>query len=540
MKKITPFFILFCILFPVNSQDKPDIDLVQNQYIEISHKLNSLLDPYRPISDELKEIQLRLNNEIEIYKNCEYEFRNNLNTLSEWGNKSQVELYQTLNSKIEKRKKVEDELFKNYQEFISWEINYWDELEEPYLSSPDYLYSNGDFASAIHNYREKIFLTRDRIENFFLQYDSCRMECVYCSCDQLFSDFHSNLSLYELYNQKYFNFLNNGEEGESDIGFNFINYRKNFREYYYLYLLKYSELKEYSRVKLNDLNLSSDEVKQVMKKITDIVLLKMETDALQKHKTEVDRIYELKKSIEDQFYNLDNLYSLLEFQKAVSFMHKSLNPELNISVELESLDEFMSMQFPQNSIADLSQECCMDYLENLKLLSKVISTYEEVPYFCFHAYPQYSNQKVDMNLNIINSRMTFENEGLGHKTNKFVQLTELDLSNSEFSMDLLLKDHKNLKKLDLSNTRISSIEYISDLELEWLDLSNTDIDYEDLQHLRHVHSIQYLDLSNTGIKKMDVNELCYHLKIKKKNCIMKKKPEENDNSILVQSSNTSY
>ena len=71
MKKITPFFILFCILFPVNSQDKPNIDLVQNQFIQISGNLNSHIDGYRSLATELEEIQNKLNTEIEIYKNLD-------------------------------------------------------------------------------------------------------------------------------------------------------------------------------------------------------------------------------------------------------------------------------------------------------------------------------------------------------------------------------------------------------------------------------------------------------------------------------------
>lgn len=234
----------------------------------------------------------------------------------------------------------------------------------------------------------------------------------------------------------------------------------------------------------------------------------------------------------NEFYSLQNFYSIIDFHYAVIFMYSSLNPDYNIKTIISRLDPFLKTKFKEEANAGKLQKLCSQYFENLARLANIIHEYENVPYFCFHAYPQYSNEIVDENLKIVNSRINFEQNGLGYRTKQFLELSELDLSNSNFSMDLLLKNHTNLKKLNLSNTKIHCIEHLVDIKLEWLNLSNTNIDQRDLIYLRYMPSLNYLDLSNTHLNRMSVSELRTHLNIEKKSFIISKKGEDKEKSDL--------
>ena len=235
----------------------------------------------------------------------------------------------------------------------------------------------------------------------------------------------------------------------------------------------------------------------------------------------------------NEFYSLENLCSIRDFHDTVQFMYSSLNPGYNIDNILSRIDPFLTTKFTEKSNAAKIQGCCNKYIENLDLLSNTIHQYENVPYFCFHAYPRYSNNIVDENLKILNSRIDFKMNGLGYRTQQFLELTELDLSNSNFSMDLLLKDHKNLRKLNLSNTKIHCIENLVELKIEWLNLSNTNIDQRDLVYLRYMPSLDYLNLSNTNLNRMAISELRIHLNIDKKNFIISKRGEDKGKSDLI-------
>jgi Leucine-rich repeat (LRR) protein len=161
----------------------------------------------------------------------------------------------------------------------------------------------------------------------------------------------------------------------------------------------------------------------------------------------------------------------------------------------------------------------MKYTLVLEDLKTAIANYDAIPYFCLNAYPQYSNDVVDENLEIINMKLDFQSENLEVRTEKFLEVSELDLSNTDFSLDLIFKGHENLEKLNLSNTQISSLKYLAETNIRWLDLSNTEIDRNDLEYLKYMENIEYLNLSNTGVRKKDIYDLCYHLKVKRKNCI---------------------
>ncbi|MCF8380309.1 MAG: hypothetical protein K9H49_12065 [Bacteroidales bacterium] len=242
---------------------------------------------------------------------------------------------------------------------------------------------------------------------------------------------------------------------------------------------------------------------------------------------------ELETRIIRDFRSVENFYSIIEFNRSVIFMYSSLNPDYNIKPILSKLEPFLRTGFKKGSPAAKVQIYCNNYLRNLELLSEVIHNYENVPYFCFQAYPKFSNKSIDENLAIINSRIDFEFEGMGYRTKKFLSIEEIDLSNSNFSMDLLFKDHKNIHKLNLANTKIHSIEYLADLNIEWLDLSNTNIDQRDLIYLRYMPSIYFLDLTNTNLSRMAITELRSYLMLSKKNCIFSRKGESEEESILV-------
>lgn len=248
---------------------------------------------------------------------------------------------------------------------------------------------------------------------------------------------------------------------------------------------------------------------------------------------DIEKNPDLEARILKDFKSVDYIYSIIEFNRSINYMYTSLNPDYNIEPLVRKLKPFLNASFEKQSNPRKIQQYCNNYLDYMELLHEVIRNYENVPYFCFQAYPKFSNKTIDENLEIINSRINFEYEGMGYRTMKFLSLEDIDLSNSNFSMDLLFKDHKNIHKLNLSNTKIHSIEYLSDLDIEWLNLSNTDIDHRDLIYLRYMPSIYFLDLSYTNLSRMSITELRSHLMLNKKNCLFSKKGEDKEESTLV-------
>lgn len=263
-------------------------------------------------------------------------------------------------------------------------------------------------------------------------------------------------------------------------------------------------------------------VNEYAKKVYD----KMYSTVMEVHEKDFSRIREIKTNISNEFGSVKNYKDFKKFYNSVNYMIDALNPGMDLSIYENMLSSFLNENFPNGSQGKILQQSYYAYTEKLNSLEKLIDSYENIPYFSINAYPQYSNDIVDENIKILNTRANFNDKDLISRTQRFLSLSELDLSNSNFSMDIFFKGHKNIKKLNLSNTNITSLKHISEMKLVWLDLSNTNIDHNDLLYLRSMNSIDFINLSNTNLKKGNINELCYHLKIKKKNCITKKKNSE--------------
>ena len=199
-------------------------------------------------------------------------------------------------------------------------------------------------------------------------------------------------------------------------------------------------------------------------------------------------------------------------------MVTTLNPEMNFLSVLDIIAAYDDNEIPENSDGKKLKDISLQYGDILDQLKTAIRSYDAIPYFVLNAYPQYANEIVNKNLDIIDDKLAFTDEPLEFRTRQFLNISELDLSNTNFSLDLIFKGHKNIERLDLSNTEVSSIKYLTDTNIRWLDLSNTKIDREDLEYLKRMKNIEYLDLSDTGLNRKDIHNVCYHLKVKRRNC----------------------
>lgn len=527
-----PFFILISIA--AIAQQRPDIDTVQSLYGKINSRMNSVLSQYDPLFRELSILQIKVEEEVDILVKCEDDYRITLENYQNWADFAELKIFDSFNSAIKKRKEIENDLKVDYRIFLDWNDNSYTDLHNKYISLVNSTIVSDDpsYLSKFMIFDKKMTESQMRLDSIFEKYEKCRTFCSFCSCDHIFTEFYKNLGLSEIQGKRFLNFLIDSEKMFAEPNA-YLTFMENYKSYYLEYLLRTATLKENSRSDLNTLFALSDHINKELVRLKDLVYGQLEKNALALYSDERARIDELTKNLNNEFLSLDNYYYLIEFRQSVEFIHSSLNPELNINEILSHLEPFLNAEFEKNSNMEILQSCCFNFLDNIDLLAAVISQYENVPYFTFKAYPQYSNEIVSENLEIIDSRVEFQNDGLGRRTKEFLELSELDLSNSNFSMDLLFKDHQNLRKLNLSNTQISSISYLVNIDIEWLDLSNTGIGLEDLQDLRNMPSIRYLDLSYNNFRRMDINELCFYLKIKKKNCIARRKLPDDDKDVFI-------
>lgn len=527
MKTLYVIFTAFFSIMIVSGQVQPDLDSLQYNYKFINRQMDSIFRMYNPLLTEREILQRRVNDGIEIYLGCETDFSNRFR---KYGNNREVDhadVYERLIVSIDQKHSVESQMVGEFADFLSW-----NRKSSPVFDEPDKKLLPENQLTELNLIIKCIDETNAAVQSLIAEFESCRLVCNYCNCERLLFQVYSTPCFTEYFRKQLNELLSTDEKNE------FLDL---YCQYCKEYLFRITGLKDKSYEYSDSIKRVASLIKPDFELISEQILTAMRQEAEQDFAPEKERIDDIEKYLEKEFGKIEYIMYLEDFQKSVSFMHNSLNPGLNMEELMMNLQPFLEAVLPEGGSGKRMQELCHMYLDNLNMLSYLITQYEEIPYFAFNAYPQYSNDIVNENIEIINSRINFEKEGLGYRTREFLELRELDLSNSNFSMDLLLKGHENIRKLDLSNTQVSSIENLVDVNLEWLDLSNTKIDQEDLIYLRNMETIEFLDLSNTRIRKLDINELCYYLKIKKKNCITRRKLENNaDRSVISQNSNTSY
>ncbi|MGC9341226.1 MAG: hypothetical protein ACP5E3_00850 [Bacteroidales bacterium] len=517
---LTTALLLFLPLI-LQAQSVKSIYTIRSEFNTLSEEYNDILQPYDSLISQRSLLYNYIDNEINIYKACPTAYSDKIEYLEKKGDRKERALISEYRSLEFEKDNLENQLILNIRSFNNWNSLASLEAKQSYdkYIRPE-IEQQQIVKQELLNYIKKIDHLQKDAELLLEKYDSCRMhsETIH-GCEEILDAHGKKYQLAEAYMEKYKELLAEKEEINTLKKEGYINYRECYGNYYENYLTQKSTLNDKNTIINSEIDKIKNQLSHLEPEVRKIVLNALEADIKSILKKELASLNDIDQKIENEFGSFDYYYKLKELQRVGEIMVATLNPEINYKRIVDQLKKDQADNSRRNPGSEKALSIAMKYTLVLEDLKTAIANYDAIPYFCLNAYPQYSNDVVDENLEIINMKLDFQSENLEVRTEKFLEVSELDLSNTEFSLDLIFKGHQNLEKLNLSNTQISSLKYLAETNIRWLDLSNTEIDRNDLEYLKYMDNIEYLNLSNTGVKKKDIYDLCYHLKVKRKNCI---------------------
>ena len=523
MKKLYLSLLFFILFFHSFGQEKK-IESLRKDFTLLNLQNRAILNKYDSLINKRDALKAFLENEIEIYQSCERAYLDKLIFIEKKGDRQQKSLLDEFNMLQLEYDGLESKVILNIRDFNYWNDITAAEIKKRYQSwmTPEMQKMKTSYKE-LNNYVKRIDELQSEASKFLISYDSCRLQClVNCDCEGFMIEYRQRIRLAETYMKRYNQLL---REDETHYTLRKGKYNE-YRDYYDRYFDEYQDRKEAldvnnQLIRKQQANIRT-RLKQLESEVNSMIKNEMEQDIKLYLNSDIQLLSKLEKEIIDGLGNQELYYDFKELQKRSQIIIMTLNPEMDVK-------EVSDRIFPEKAdekIYELSDNdgdrlkyISSRYLNILNEFKTVIAAYDNIPYFCLNAYPNYSDPIVDENLKIIENRIRFSSKNLESKTEEFLNIEELDLSNTNFSLDLLFKGHRNLQKLNLSNTKISSIKYLAGTNIQWLDLSNTDLDRQDLEDLKSLNDIEYLNLANTGIRKKDIYDLCYFLKVRRKNCI---------------------
>lgn len=520
MKKLIVLTSFFAVFIISNGQFSTSIDSIRKEFHSLSHRADGIIQPYDSLINYRNQLQNQLETEINIYKDYETAFHDKMVYLSINGDRQQrKEINDFRNLELEKEE-LQNEILFTIRDFNNWN-NRQSEIVNGYYNNHIVDEKNKIKAvdEGLTKYIQKINSLKKKAEAAIKEYKKCRKECTdHCECDIFYSDYQKHVSLAEKYMSTYRDILEERKKLKITRQNEYNDYMNIYINYYTTYQDKKIVMNENLLKLQNEIRRTESKLMKMKPLVHQTILQEMEKDILRYNQKSIHMIRQIDSIIKAEFGSLTFYNHLKDMQRMADIMVTTLNPEMNFLSLLDIIAGYDENKIPENSDGKSLKEISFLYGDILDQLKTAIRSYDAIPYFVLNAYPQYSNEVVDENLDIIDDKLAFSDEPLEFRTRKFLKVSELDLSNTNFSLDLIFKGHENIERLDLSNTSVSSIKYLIDTNIKWLDLSNTEIDTQDLEYLKRMKQLEYLDLSNTGLNKKDIHNVCYHLKVKRKNC----------------------
>jgi len=520
MKKLAILTSFCAVFFISNGQFSNTIESIRKEFHSLSHRADRIIQPYDSMINYRNQLQNKLNNEMKIYKDCETAFHDKMLELAIRGERKHREEINDFRNLELKMEDLQNDIIFSILVFNNWNSRQSDIINEFYYKKvlPE-IEEIKSLNNEVIKYIQKIISLQKKAERTIKEYEKCCKDCNEGGkCEVFYSDYIKQISLTEKYMSKYREILDKKKDLKTTKMDQYHEYIDLYEDYYTTYRSKKLEMNKSIMNFRNEIRRIEPELLKLKSRVREIVLQEMEMDMFDFNQKTHNRIREIDNKIKREFGSLIFYNHLKDMQRIADIMVTTLNPEMNFLSLLDIIVAYDDSEIPENSDGKRLKEISLRYGDILDQLKTAIRSYDAIPYFVLNAYPQYSNEVVDENLNIIDNKLAFSDEPLEYRTRKFLNVSELDLSNTNFSLDLIFKGHKNIQKLDLSNTAVSSIKSLSNTNIKWLDLSNTNIDREDLEYLKRMNQLEYLDLSNTGLNKKDIYNVCYHLKVKRKNC----------------------
>ena len=498
-----------------------NIETLKKQLHELQSHNTQILGKYDSLIRIQSQLKSFLENELKIYQACETAYMDKLHFLEQGGDFYQKRIMDEFNILQLEHDGLESRIVLNIRDF-----NYWNELSAVEVKTyyEVYVVPEMEKIEINHNellkYVEKIEELQKAATANLGSYDSCRLSClINCDCERYMDNYQQQIHLAETYMMSYTQLLNQQDELNTVKEGKYNEYKRYYDTYYQEYQGRQKKLGIENQEIKEKQNKISDKLRELDGKVHAMITNEMEKDIKSYYQKEYKELQNLDEIIAKGIGNPQLYYDLKEIQRTSEIMIRTLNPEIDVDKIVSKINSYENRDPDNHSDYARIKYISLQYSEILHNLKTVIAGYDSIPYFCMKAYPHYSDPIVDKNLEILDQRMNFSSESLEARTTKFLGISELDLSNSVFSLDLLFQGHPNIQKLNLSNTKISSIKHLTGSNIKWLDLSNTFITEEDLNYIRTMENLEYLNLSSTELKKKDIHDLCYYLKVKRRNCI---------------------
>ncbi len=520
MKRVI-YILSFLIPFSIsNAQFSTSIESIRKEFHALSLEADRIIHPYDSLISRRNELKMKLNYEIQIYKECETAFQDKMRDLGVRGDRHQKKLILHFRNMELKKEEMENSIV-----FAILAFNHWNTTESGRVRSFYESYADMEkeklraLNQELIKYVNKIHKLQNEADKAFVSYDSCRRNCrTACDCDELYVKYEKSSGLAEKYMIKYCSILDQQKAHNYRKQEKHLQYRESYDNYFAAYKEKKSEVAQQTERLQSAIKEIDGEIRNLADTVYKQVYAAMEKDIMDYNRETVNEIREINNLIVREFGSITFYNHLKDMQRLADIMVTTLNPEMNFISVLDIIAGYDKNQLPEEGDGEKLRNISLRYGDILDKLKTAIRSYDAIPYFCLNAYPQYSNEVVDENLDIIDTKLALTDASLESRTRKFLNVSELDLSDTNFSLDLVFKGHDNIEKLDLSNTPVSSVKYLSGTNIRWLDLSNTNLERSDLEYIKRMKNIEYLDLSNTGLKKKDIHDVCFHLKVKRRNC----------------------
>lgn len=518
------FTLLFLLkLTTTYTQSELSIEKVRNNYLLLSAFPKQTFHSFDSLISIKNQLQNKIDQEVDIYLTCRTAFDDKFAMLE---SKAELKEYEPIH-RLKAYQLRKDELYGLMAMDINL-FNSWNYVETQRLQlsfdrnvKPE-LEKLQSLQEILMNYLDKIKELQNEARNKIRQYEKCQMDDnSKPGCEAILDEYERTKKLTEAYMSRYNSLLNERDGVNSIKSIGYKQYQSDYKTYYADYhsrKLKVDSIKSSVVDKIDYLEYSMDSLRPAVRRI---ILAELRKDINRTFKKEFSIIGRIDKIIISEFGSYEFYDELKLLQKRADLMVTTLNPDVDLKssiLRVNALQGNLSFLGPQGKKISAN---VLEYAAIQDDLKSLILHYEPYPYFTLNAYPQYYNDHVKSNMAIVNDLLDLGDGSLENRTDRFNELSEIDLSNTNFSLELIFKDHKNLKYLDLSNTRISSVKHLAGTEISWLDLSSTDISREALFYLKKLNKLEFLDLSDTNLHRKDKNDLCFYLKLNRKNCITK-------------------
>ena len=237
MKTFTVLTYFLMVFFVSNGQFSTSIDSIRKEFHSLSSRADLIIHPYDSLIHLKNQLEIGLNNEIAIYKDCETAFYDKMIYLSSHGNRQdRKEINAFRNLGLEKEE-LQNEIVFTILEFNNWNARQSGILSRYYHSRViDGKEKIETINDELTKYVKKINSLQKKAEETINEYEKCRKQCKdQCECDIHYADYQKHISLAEKYMSKYHEVLGSRKEIKNIKQNDYDDYMKMYREYYSSY-----------------------------------------------------------------------------------------------------------------------------------------------------------------------------------------------------------------------------------------------------------------------------------------------------------------